>query len=396
MTFALGGFAEAGFEGVADAFARNFDDHCEVGAAFCLHVEGRPVVDVWAGVADFETATPYAEDTLQLVFSATKGATAACANLLVQRGALDLDEPVATYWPEFATAGKEDISVRMVLAHQSAIPTIDAKLSLEDVLRWDPVITALEDQAPMWEPGRVHGYHAVTFGHLVGELVRRIDGRSLGTYFAEEIAGPLGLEFWIGLPEEHEHRVAPILGDLVPLEAANPMMRNVIEGFLSPESLLGRALSLNGAFPDTLVMNRRDVHAAEIPAGNGITSARSLSRFYAGLIGRLEGAEGTPLFTVDQMEAARQRQTVRNDRCLIMETCFGLGFMNSCWYSPYGSAGSFGHTGAGGAVGFADPENQLGFGYVMNHMRQHLAGDPRTKKLVGACYEAVGAPAKYV
>ena len=272
------GIVEPGFERVRDAFVRNFDEHGDVGAGFCLHVEGRKVVDVWGGVADEATNEPYGESTLQLVFSTTKGATAACANLLMQRGLLDIDAPVVTYWPEFGAAGKENIPVRWLLCHKAGLPVIDKRLSLAEVLAWDPVIAALSVQEPVWEPGTAHGYHALTFGWLVGEVVRRIDGRSLGTFFADEIAKPLGLEFWIGLPESEEHRVAPLIGNLLPEgDVPNEELRALIEEFTGPDSVLGRALTLNGAF-DMDCWNDRAVHAAEIGAANGITDARSLSR----------------------------------------------------------------------------------------------------------------------
>ncbi len=194
------GLVEPGFEGVRAAFAANFAAGHEVGAALCVHVEGRKVVDLCGGSFDRDGNLPYGPDALQLVFSSTKGATAACANLLAQRGLLDLDAPVADYWPEFAQAGKETLPVRWLLSHQAGLPAIDRVLTPEEVQAWDPVIDALAAQAPFWEPGTAHGYHALTYGYLVGEVVRRISGRSLGTYFAEEVAGPLGLEFFIGLP----------------------------------------------------------------------------------------------------------------------------------------------------------------------------------------------------
>jgi len=194
----VGGLVEPGFEGVRDAFAHNFVEHGEVGAGYALYVDGELVVDIWGGTADVKAGTPYTDDSLQLVFSTTKGATAACANLLAQRGELDVDAPVAEYWPEFAQHGKAHIPVRWLLCHKAGLPTIDAVLTARDVFAWDPVIHALEVQEPYWEPGTAHGYHAITYGYLVGEVVRRISGKSLGTFWHDEIAEPLGLEFWIG------------------------------------------------------------------------------------------------------------------------------------------------------------------------------------------------------
>lgn len=396
MTVHVDGLVEPGFEAVRDAFVHNFDEHGEVGAGFSLHVEGRKVVDLWGGATDEASGRPYGEDTLQLVFSSTKGATASCVNLLLQRGLIDIDEPVATYWPEFAQAGKAEIPVRWLMCHKAGLPTVDKRLSLEEILAWDPLIHALEVQEPLWEPGSAHGYHAITFGYLLGELIRRVDGRSLGRFFAEEIAAPLGLEFWIGLPESEEHRVAPMIGSLTPDGGEIPQeMREMFEQFVGPESLLGRALTLNSAF-DMDSWNSRPVHAAQIGAANGITNARSLSRMYAGLTGALPDAPTAPLFRPEQIDKAREKQTSGNDRCIFVETTFGLGYMVSSPFAPYGGAGSFGHAGAGGSVGFADPENHIGFGYVMNRMQTNLSGDPRTRGLVKACYEAVGAPAAFV
>jgi CubicO group peptidase (beta-lactamase class C family) len=398
MSTAIDGFVEPGFEGVRDAFLTNFTTHGEVGAGVSVHVEGHKVVDLWGGVAEQETGTPYTDDTLQLVYSTTKGATAACANLLAQRGQLDLDAPVADYWPEFAQADKDDIPVRWLLCHKAGLPTIDKQLSCEEVLAWEPMIRALEVQSPLWEPGTAHGYHAVTFGYLVGEVVRRITGRTLGTFFAEEIAGPLGLEFWIGLPQEHEHRVAPMIGGLKPSDVADldPKLKEMLEAFIGPASLLGRALSANGAFTDSEVFNTRAVHAAEVPAANGITNARSLSRMYAGLVGALDEAAAAPLFTEAQIHALSTRQTEGADRCIFINSTFGLGFFTSSPFAPYGVKGNFGHAGMGGSVGFGDPANKVGFGYVMNKMNQNLSADPRSSALIKATYDAMGVPTRYV
>lgn len=393
----IGGKVEPGFEGVADAFARNFAEHGEVGAATSVYVGGRKVVDLWGGTADVATGAPYTEDSLQLVFSTTKGATAACANLLAQRGDLDMDAPVATYWPEFKAAGKGDIPVRWLLCHKAGLPYVDATLTLEDALAWDPMIRALEVQEPVWEPGTAHGYHATTYGWLVGEVVRRISGKSLGTFFHDEFAAPLGLEFWIGLPDEQQARVAPLVpwGDG---KEPDPAVAAVIAQFMGPDTLLGKALGapsfvfqdIDGAF------NEPAVRAAEIPAANGVTNARSLARFYAGLSGTVDGGPSEPLLTEAQIAAATELQTSGPDKCLYFETTFGLGFFLSSLFAPYGGPKSFGHTGAGGSVGFSDPEHGIGFGYVMNKMMQGLNGDPRSAGLIRAVYDAIGVEPTFV
>jgi CubicO group peptidase (beta-lactamase class C family) len=389
MVVEVGGNVEPGFEGVRDAFANNFEQHGEVGATYAFYVDGTQVVDLWGGERS-DTGARYEGDTLQVVFSSTKGAAAACAHLLAQRGDLDLDAPVVRYWPEFGQAGKEHIPVRWLLTHQAGLPTIDAQLTRDEALAWEPVIHALEVQAPYWEPGVAHGYHAITYGHLVGEVVRRVDGRSLGTFFHEEFAEPLGLEFWIGLPAELEPRVAP----MIPMDMSGASLADM----LGADSLLVRALNLNGALGDELgaTANHRDFHAAEIPAANGIANARSLARFYAGLIGGVEGGPSEAMLAADQIEVARALQTSGMDQVLSMpgldvESTIALGFWSASPFAPMGGLHAFGHYGAGGSVGFADPEHQVAGGYVMSKMGLGVSGDPRSSALIRASYEAAGA-----
>jgi CubicO group peptidase (beta-lactamase class C family) len=267
----IDGYVEDGFEGVRDAFLANFDlqpdmlgqllghDVCEVGAAVSVWQRGRKVVDLWGGEADRRDHSPYTEDTLQLVFSTTKGVTAIAANLLVQRGELDLDAKVADYWPEFGQAGKADIPVRWLLSHQIGLPDVDRPMTKDQALAWDPVIEALADSEPVWEPGTQHGYHAVTYGWLVGEIIRRVSGKSLGTFFADEVAAPLGLDFWIGTPDEQHDRVSPLIvmgapEGLVapPVDGeAPPGLVEMLEMLLGPGNLAGRALTApGGAFAE--------------------------------------------------------------------------------------------------------------------------------------------------
>jgi len=396
----IGGTVEPGFEGVAEEFQANFTMHGEVGAGAAVYVGGRKVVDLWGGVADRGTGTPYTEDTLQLVFSTTKGATAACANLLAQRGELDIDAPVAEYWPEFKAAGKAEIPVRWLLCHKAGLPYVDATLTLEEALAWDPMVRALEEQAPVWEPGTAHGYHATTYGWLVGEVVRRVSGKSLGAFFRDEIAAPLELDFWIGLPDEEQHRVAPLiqLGNESHEGPADPALAELLAQFMGPDTLLGKALGApSGVFGAAEGgFNNPAIRAAEIPAANGVTNAASLARFYAGLTGTVEGGPDAPLLGADQVAKASERQTTGPDKCLMFETTFGLGFFTSSPFAPYGGERAFGHTGMGGSVGFADPEHGIGFGYVMNKMAMSLNGDPRSGGLVKAVYDAVGVEPTFV
>lgn len=392
-TAAVTGLVEPGFEGVRAAFAGNFTAGLEVGAALCVHVGGHKVVDLCGGSFDAEGTRSYGPDTLQLVFSSTKGATAACANLLAQRGQLDLDAPVAQYWPEFAQAGKDTLPVRFLLSHQAGLPAIDRALAPEEVQAWDPVIDALAAQAPFWEPGTAHGYHALTYGYLVGEVVRRISGRSLGTFFAEEVAGPLGLDFFIGLPATLEPRVSPVV--------AAPIAGAAQGGAGYASTLLARALNMGGAFRDRVWMNRPAWHAAEVPGGNGITNATSLSRLYAGLVGAVEGGPPQALLSPEQMEEARTVLTFGEDQVFRsvgfpLKQKIGLGFWRASPAATWGGAGSFGHGGAGGSYGFADPEHGLAIGYVMNKMADGVVVDPRSSGIISATYAAVGAPAKYV
>jgi CubicO group peptidase (beta-lactamase class C family) len=396
------GSIEPGFEGVREAFEANFERGLEVGAGLCVHVDGHKVVDLHAGAFDEGGTRPYGPDTLQFVFSSTKGAAAACAHLLAQRGLLDFDEPVATYWPEFAQAGKGSMPVRFLLSHQAGLPAVDRTLTTDEFLAWDPIVAALAEQAPLWEPGTAHGYHAVSYGYLVGEVVRRISGRSLGTFFAEEIARPLGLEFYIGLPGELEPRVSPIVAGSIFSAVAGGGDNGGGGGgggFDYSKTLLARALNLAGAIRDLDWMNLPKWHAAEMPAANGITNAVSLSRLYAGLTGTVEGGPAEPLLTKEEIEKARTVLTFGEDKVFAsvgmpMSQKIGLGYWVASPYALYGGEGAFGHSGAGGSYGFADPERKLAVGYVMNKMSLELL-DPRPHGIVSSIYQAIGAEPKY-
>ena len=394
------GTVEPGFEGVRDAFQANFDEHGEVGAGFCLYVDGRPVVDLTGGVRDLD-GTPYDESTLQLVFSTTKGATAVCAHLLAQRGELDLDAPVTDYWPEFGAAGKTDVPVSWLLSHKSGVVDTSETLTLEQALDWDTVTEALAASTPIWDPGTAHGYHAVTYGWLVGEVVRRVSGRDIGTFFQDEIAGPLGLDFWIGLPEEEEPRVSPLIpfsadgmgavakafsaGDAPGTAPTNLM--EMLNQLLGEDNLAVKALSApTGAFADENVWNERRVRAAQIPAVNGVTNASSLARMYASLVSDIDGSR---LLSKETLERAIQVQVDGPDRVIFVPIPFSLGFMRHSDFSPLIGGSSFGHYGAGGSLGFADPDRGIAAGYVMNQTLLGIAGDPRTAGLLQAIDRAV-------
>lgn len=377
---------------VRDAFAANFEAGRESGAAFCAYHRGRKVVDLWGGIADKQTGAPWNEDTIVVVFSTTKGFTAMCAHHLADRGALDLDSPVAAYWPEFTAAGKQHITVAQILGHEAGLYDVDATLTLEQVYAWEPVIEALAAQAPLWEPGTRHGYHATTFGWLVGEIVRRASGRSLGRYFAEEIVAPLAADAWIGLPASEEPRVARLQSAAETAAEAAPgadpaEMKRLMDEFLGPGTMLGRALAApGGAFAD-VDFNSREFHAAEIGAAGGVTDARSIARLYAGMIGEVDGVR---LVGAESLGRAIRPRTTGPDAVIMdLDLQWSLGFMVPTSLMMPGRSDSFGHYGAGGSVGWADPSNELAFGYVMNRMDMGLMGDPRSTTLVDACYAAL-------
>ena len=400
------GYVAPGFEGVREAFDDNFVTHGEVGAAVAVYVDGQKVVDLWGGTADDEAGTPYDEGTLQLVFSTTKGITALCASLLAQRGLLDVDAPVAEYWPEFAAGGKAEVPVKWLLSHQVGLPYVDAELSLEQVLAWDPVVEALAAQVPLWEPGTGHGYHAVTYGWLVGEVIRRITGRSVGRFVADELSAPLGLDLWVGLPDDKQHLVAPLTthgprngSAPSPIGMEGKDLASMIKEFLGPDALVLKALDgVPGLLAQEGMFNRPEVRAAEIPAANGVSNARSLAKLFAATIGEIDhdGITVGPLLTPEQTAAAIAVQSSGPDKVLMFETVFGLGYMISSPFSPYGGVRGFGHSGAGGSMAFADPDAGVAFGYVMNRMLANLAGDPRTTGLVRAVYDTIGVTPTFV
>ena len=410
------GWTAPGFAGVADAFQKNFDDGREVGAAFAAYHRGEKVVDLWGGVADQTTGAPWDEDTLVLVYSTTKGVTAMCANRLAQEGRLDVDAPVANYWAEFAQAGKENVTVTDLLAHRAGLAWIDGRMTFEEMLRWDPVVDALARQAPSWPPRTKHGYHATTFGWLVGEVVRRVTGKSIGTYLHDEIAGPLGAEFFIGLPADRERRVARLVsfldtlrdspGDgLGALAAADstpgPGMAEMAEmarTYLAPDGPLTKALSApGGVFNDPDVWHDPRLRAAEIPAANGICDARSLACLYSACVDPVATPAGKPFRVLEpeQLDRALVQKTEGPDAVLMgLDIQWGLGVMvNTGLIGMAGLGGprSFGHFGMGGSAGWGDPDLHLGMGYVMNRMELGTTGDTRSFTLMQACIGAVSA-----
>ncbi len=387
MDVDVNGTVAEGFEPVREAFAANFALLGERGAAVAVYRDGHRVVDLWAGTRDVDGTAPWQRGTAQIVRSATKGVAAAALLLLHQRGELDLDAPVGAYWPEYKAAGKEHTRVRDLLGHRAGVPVLDRPLTPAEAADPELGAAAVAAQAPVWEPGTAHGYHAQTFSWLTGELLRRITGRPAGDWIADEIAGPAGADLWLGLPESEHARVGRV-GPVDAPETAGGLKtrpkRAVAEAYADPDSLTRRAFAAITPFPDE---NDPGYRAAALPASNGIATADGLARFYASLIGAVDG--GTRLFTPRTMELARAEEAAGPDRVLVVNTRFGLGHMLHGAASPLLTPGSFGHPGRGGALGFADPDTGIAFGYVTNGFRQSVTADPRAQALVRAVRTAL-------
>ena len=380
MTIEARGTVAPGFAAVRDAFVDNFTSHGDVGAACSVYRAGEPVVDLWGGVADHTTGREWQADTPVIVFSATKGVTAVAVHRLIERGVLDPDAPVARYWPEFAANGKADISVRWAMSHRAGLAAVEGALTLAEVLAWDPVVAAIAAQAPNWEPGSAHGYHARSYGWILGEVIRRVSGRSPGRFVAEEIAAPLALELWIGLSPALLQRRAR----MIPAGEGLPSLTDL----LGADSLTAKVMNgPNNLFHYDSMWNRDDILAAEMPSSNGVATARALARMYAAVIGPVDGRR---LLHPETVARATEVQSQGPDLVLIIPTCFGLGFMLQPIMAPDGGPRCFGHTGAGGSTAFADPDAGISFGYVTSQLRFDMAGDPRSRALVRAVYDSLG------
>lgn len=413
------------FESVRRLFAERLESRQEVGAAIAFTLEGELVVDLWGGHADRARTRPWERDTLVNTYSTTKGMTTICAHRLVEQGRLDLDAPVARYWPEFAQAGKGAIPVRWLLSHRAGLPAIRKPMPAESLYDWEAMVAALAETEPWWTPGSQHGYSPVTFGHLVGEVVRRIDGRSVGRMFREDVARPLGADFHIGLDPRDDDRVAEMIGGLAPARAeedadpaigarpdarpdtrpdarsedapratAKPRFKGPFAQFMQdltdPTTMVGAAFN-NPPIPRGGV-NRRAWRGAEIPAANGHGTARALARIYGALA--CGGAiDGVRILEAETIARATEEQASGPDATLAgMPIRYGVGFMlrsESMPFSP--SPRAFGHPGAGGSLGMADPERRIGFGFVMNKMGAALTGGQTGYAVIEAFYRALGA-----
>ncbi|MFJ9791587.1 serine hydrolase domain-containing protein [Streptomyces globosus] len=378
-----------GYEAVRDAFVRNFEVLGDRGAAVAVYRDGRRVVDLWGGTHDVDGTDPWTAGTAQVVRSATKGVAAAVPLLLHQRGLLDLDAPVGDYWPEFKAGGKEGALVRDLLAHRAGVPALDVPLTPEEAADGLSGARAVAAQRPFWEPGTEHGYHAQTFSWLLSELVLRVTGASLGSWLAQEVTGPRGLDFWIGLPQEvaETGRVGRV-GAVEPPQSAGALRtrprRNVSEAYADPDSLTRRAFAAITPLADE---NAPAYRAAELPASAGIGTARALAGLYASLIGDTE--DGPRLFTPETTALAGTELSSGPDRVLVVNTRFGPGHMLHSPASPMLSPASFGHPGRGGSLAFADPESGIAFGYVTNALASSVTADPRAQALVRALRTAL-------
>ncbi|MBF6065468.1 beta-lactamase family protein [Nocardia terpenica] len=373
-----------GFGPVADAFRRNFSRHGEIGAAVAVYAGDRPLVDLWAGHRDRERTLPWERDTMAPVFSSTKGMAAFVIAAAVSRGLLDYERPVARYWPEFGSHGKEFVTVRQLLDHQAGLPILDRVVRLRELDDRERVAAILAAQKPLWRPGTRHGYHPITAGLYQGELIRRVDpgGRTLGRIFAEEFAGPLGVDFHIGLPEDVPmERVATLSDtrglDIVRYERNVPV--RIAAQLYTRRGLTYRALS-SPRLGAAARAARRELLRLELPASGGVGTARALARVYGAAVA---GALPIDAALLDRIAAADTPHEVpADDLILFTRSRYHLGFRKSCGAFRFGSdKRAYGTTGLGGSMGFADPTAGLGFGYVMNRLGVAVLDDARARTL---------------
>jgi CubicO group peptidase (beta-lactamase class C family) len=366
-----GGFA-SGFEDVARAFETNFLRHGEVGAAFAVYCGRDLIVDLWGGLAHRETGRPWQQDTLQLIFSGTKGLCAVCVLALVERGLINLRDPVAAYWPEF---GKTEILIADVMSHTSRLPGIETPLSVYDLTADRKIAALLAAQHPSDDPRAAYCYHPLTYGWLCGELIRRVDGRSIGRFFREEVAIPLDLELWIGLPEEYELRVSNL--ELASDWGTSPFLNPAVQA----ADPLTRSIWGNPPFfaADVFPWNERAFHRMEIPAVNGIGTARSMAHLYAALV----GANASSPLSAETVQLARHTLSDGFDQVHGIRAHWGVGFELQTELMAYGPPpDAFGVGGAGGSVHGAWPSHGVGFSYAMNLMRDDQEVDPRADALL--------------
>ncbi|MGD9984243.1 MAG: serine hydrolase domain-containing protein [Porticoccaceae bacterium] len=376
------GTCEPGFTRVRDAFAANFTDGKEVGASFALAIEGEIVVDLWGGFADAARTRPWRADTLINTYSTTKGMAASVVGVLADEGLIDYDAKVADYWPEFAAAGKKAVTVAQLLSHQAGICGPRERVEMADLYDWDRLCAMLAAQWPFFEPGTANGYHAVVFGHLAGEVARRVTGRtkSLGQLFAEKVAGPIGAgtDYYIGLPASEDHRVA----EMLPVIGSEQLGTG-----LGGKQRMSDALYCAMAHPPLTahIANDRAWRAAEVPGANGQGNGRGIAKVYGALA---NGGElgGKRIISAKGITEMTREECFRKDEVIGVRMRWSRGFIlnKAELYGPNPDA--FGHSGWGGSFGFADTKARLGMGYAMNQMDTNIFGDPRGVRLIEAAY----------
>lgn len=387
------GQARPGYEAVREAFADNFTQRHELGGACCIYHRGEKVVDLWGGLRNRASREPWRSDTLVLVYSATKGLAAMTLALAHSRGWLDYDERVCTYWPEFAQRGKDTITVRQLLGHQAGLFAFDEPVDREVVADLDRLAQVLARQTPAWPPGERHGYHAISLGFYEGELMRRLDPRhrSLGQFFQDEIATPLGLAFYIRLPEEIPESRLATLQQASPAERLFGFPIRLTLSTLNPHSNIYRALISNpgGGLPH----DEKRIYARnlEVPAGGGVGDARSIARAYSEFATGGQALHLRPQTLQALMAPPAPPLLGLYDECMKGDMVYSLGFFKPSPHLPFGHPGAFGAPGAGGAFGYADPQTQVGYGYVTNRMGTTLTGDPRDRALRDALDAVIGS-----
>ena len=378
----ISGWCDPRFSDVRAEFSRNFRERGEIGAAVCVTIDGTVVADLRGGWTDTHERQPWSADTLVNVFSVGKGLLAACAARLAGLGLLDPDAPVIRYWPEFGAAGKDAVTVRQALSHQAGLPALREPLPAGSGLDWRLMTSLLAAEEPWWQPGSGHGYHVNTFGYLAGELIRRITGRSVGEYLRQELAGPLGADVHIGLPTAEHGRVAEFRWPQPDEAAATegdpvPLHRMSFSAYFNPPDLSGAG-----------VVNTAAWRSAQIPSANAHATAAGIARVYTALAAG-GAVPGVRVVTTEALAAATQEQVYGEDLVLARPSRFGLGFQLTHPERQLGNGPRcFGHFGAGGSVGFCDPDARLAVGYVTNQMGPRWR-NPRNKALIDACYASL-------